>query len=328
MKKEEGEQNVSSPEVRWANDEERMEMQTNESAFEAEVKIEENTVTYEGADDETAPLPPPQVKHEDEQQDQDEATTKFGEATSVDPTNSANAYEKATAESEGHKTFSAYLESLTSEEYDDEASEDEDEDEQQQTGTNSPHPTNPKRSGSPSSFSDVGSPPQKRRTTGGGSDDEDELEEEEEEQTTEVVTPDHTRCIHCSQPRSLCFNVQLGDYCKKMACKSFLTQEGVLFEELADVTEASIQESYVRAYKSCAHFYVSAVTETFDTEPITGIRVPRCMIFGTLARAFKTFHAALELEDEATSLRAGTVHRFMLVGRDNYMAEEEATGTL
>ena len=143
-----------------------------------------------------------------------------------------------------------------------------------------------------------------------------------------MVTPEHTRCFHCSQPRSLCYNVQLGPYCKMMACKSFLTQEGVLFNELADVTEASIQESYVHAYKNCAHFYVTAVTETFDTKPIGGICVPRCMIFRTLVRAFKTFHTALELEDKATSLRAGTVKRFMLIGRNNYMADEEATCTL
>ena len=143
-----------------------------------------------------------------------------------------------------------------------------------------------------------------------------------------MVTPDHTRCVHCSQPRSLCFNVQLGGYCKDTACSLFLSTDGLDFEKLADVSEASIQESYVRAYKRVAHFYVTAVTETYDTEPLGDIRVPRCMVFGSYARAMKTYHRALELELEASTLRAGTVRRFMLVGRDNYMAEEEATGTL
>ena len=72
MKKEEGEQeqNVSSPEVTWADDEKRMELEAKEqSALEAEDKYEQSTVTYEGADDDTIPLPP-QVKHEEHEDDQ------------------------------------------------------------------------------------------------------------------------------------------------------------------------------------------------------------------------------------------------------------------
>ena len=51
--------------------------------------------------------------------------------------------------------------------------------------------------------------------------DEDEEEWSDEEEATEVVTPERTRCLHCSQPHSLCFNVQLGGYCKDTACSLF-----------------------------------------------------------------------------------------------------------
>ena len=107
-----------------------------------------------------------------------------------------------------------------------------------------------------------------------------------------------------------------------------MSTERLSLENLSDVSEASIQESYVRAYKRITHFYVMAVTEMYDTESLGNICLPRCMIFGSYAHAMKTFHRALELELEASTLRTGTVRRFMLIGRDNYMAEEEAEAIL